>query len=314
MGQGKNYIILYYIGMEEIKYPNGIPFEELEGFNLFRVDPKFNLSPVDNFDPYELLEEHREILEAEKWKFLEEIPLHNIPEFAFSNFTFDQICKAQFSSFIQMDINHLFYRSWGGKEPDPRYELVRKLRNSMWHYGRRMPDWNTLVAAFERIPEFEFGNSDFHTTFDYTTGYNEYGTSKFIRYYLDGIFGYMVHYRGEHRLTIGFNISKNNKLLISQIQLVYGQGNRWLYKLPMNYFEYAIECIAETFPDFKLFLVEGNSLAARIRKSYGKRVADFTDKIFKHVANTYNQPLIGWIRVGKPFKKQHVGFYRIKRI
>jgi len=308
--------------VKEIQYPKGIPLDELEGLNLFPVDPQFDLSPVDSFDPYQILEEHRERLEAEQWRSLEEILLRNIPVYAFSDFSFDQICKAFFSSGIQMEIDRLFRRSFGGaNEPDPRYELVRKLQNSMWHYGDFKPDWNTLVDAYHSIPNFEFSEwagsgvpDDFHTTFDYTNAFNPYGSSKNIRYYLDGIFGYMVHYRNEHRFTIGFNISQNHKLLISQMQLTYGQGNRWLYKLPMNYFEYSIERIAETFPDFELFLVEGNSLAIRIRKSYGKRAADFTDKIFNHVKNTYNQPLKGWVRGGEPLKKKGVDFYQIKRI
>ncbi|MDE2001877.1 MAG: hypothetical protein KGI60_04930, partial [Patescibacteria group bacterium] len=134
---------------------------------------------------------------------------HDFPLGAFVNFSFDELCKFWHSTICSMNesVDVLFTKN-------ARYEIVRKIGSSMWRWGCRKGTWNEVVDAYNGISNFSLDlGPDFEIRLDYTTYYNECGRAKFSRIFLDGVFAYLVYYRGEHVMTIGFSIAEGRKLL-----------------------------------------------------------------------------------------------------
>src|SRR3546814_14926469 len=66
-------------------------------------------------------------------------------------------------------------------------------------YEMRISDWSSDVCSSDLIEGLE-------VTLDYTNGYNEQGMGKHSRTPLDGVFAYLVQYKGEHVMILGFSI------------------------------------------------------------------------------------------------------------
>lgn len=247
--------------------------------------------------------------------------LKNISARNFDVFNFDELAKIYFSIYAYAPVSYLFEgnsRSSRDFYPvaEPDYDLVAKLKISLYQNSKfeedmqNDKDWNTLVAAFRAIPEFDFG-PDFDIRIDWTRGFSQIGWAKYTRLYhtkgkwtdfssslersydkiyLDNQLGYIILKNGKPVLIIGFAISDNKKLLVSQIQLVKPKGNRWLFKLPYHYFDYALLKMQEAFPDFELYFVEGSSLAGKIKSSYGVE-SPMKPETYDYIERTYNRPL-----------------------
>jgi hypothetical protein len=189
---------------------------------------------------------------------------YQLPLQAFSEFSFDDLCKLHYSSFIMMDqsVRDIF-------DNDPRYEIVRKIESSMWRWSMSREQWNEVVDAHERIRNFRFvDNPDFDIRLDYTTSTNEFGRAKFTRMFIDGVFAILVYYKRQHVMTISFSILKDRTLLVQQIQSVKRTGNRWLYKLPKNRVEFVIDLFIKNFPAYQLYLIDGKYLIQRLLRNY----------------------------------------------
>ena len=184
---------------------------------------------------------------------------HRLPEAFYDTCTLEELAKIKASTIIMLpDREQKLF------EDNLEYAIVRKIMSSMWRWGggdtRR--EWNALVHAYEGIRNFSFGLPDFAVTLNYTTWYHPRGWSAFDRdLYLDGVFGFMIHYRGVHVMTISFSFARGGKLLINQVQLRKPKGNRFLYKLPMDRVSYAVMLMKQHFPTFQTYLVDGDSLA-----------------------------------------------------
>jgi hypothetical protein len=182
-----------------------------------------------------------------------------LPRQYLSELSFEDIAKIYWPRIVQMQrsVHEMF-------EHRAEYDLVRKLRNSMWHWGRcsssNGKEWNTMVRAYHGIRQFDFGLSGFTARLDYSTHYNPRGYAQCSRVFLDGVFGFLVYHGDEHVLTIGFSVVQDDRLLVTQIQLVKPKGNRFLYKLPLHYVDYVLARLALAFPHFEIFLVDGGSL------------------------------------------------------
>jgi hypothetical protein len=189
---------------------------------------------------------------------------YHLPLRWLSGFSFDELCKLWYSSVISMDesVTKLF-------DTRAEYEVVRKIKSSMWRWGYGRGTWNEVVAAYEGIRSFIFlDHPDFKVRLDYTTGYNDYGYSKFSRKYLDGVFAFLVYYKEKHVMTIGFSFIEGRRILLQQVQLTSRTGNRWLYRVPANRLEHVLECFYQSFPDYKLFVVDGNTLVDKTIENY----------------------------------------------
>lgn len=182
---------------------------------------------------------------------------------AFAGFSFDELCKIHYSSIIMMDrsVTHLF-------ETSARFEVIRKIENSMWRWGVGKGTWNEVAEAYDRIRTFSFDQTDFEVRLDYTTYFNPYGCGKCSRTYLDGVFAYLVYYKCTHVMTISFSIQEKKHLLIQQVQTTARSGNRWLYQLPANRLEYVIGLFEKYFPGYRLWVIDGNSLVEKTLADY----------------------------------------------
>lgn len=194
---------------------------------------------------------------------------HRIPMQVYDLLTKDELCKIRASSVLMMDesVEEAF-------RTDPLLSLHRKIASSMWRWGVGRGGWNETVDAFEGIRGFSFGHPDFEVTLDHTTGYNECGYSEHSRTFLDGVFGYLVHHRGEHVMTLGFSLMKGRRLLLQQVQLKSRRGNRWLFKLPRNYLEHVIDRFAEAFPRHRIHLVDGADVVGKSLGQYRAALAE----------------------------------------
>ena len=126
----------------------------------------------------------------------------DLPFKAFAEFSFEDICKLRFSASTMMHstVEKTF-------EENVNYELFRKIKSSWWRWGVGKGTWNELVDVYNGIRNFSLDlPEEFEIRLDYTTGYNPQGGSKFSYTYLDGVFGFLVHYHGKHVMTIGFSV------------------------------------------------------------------------------------------------------------
>ena len=184
-------------------------------------------------------------------------------KFMVKKFSFDQLCKIRYSQFIQMDrtVEALF-------EDERQYAIVHKIQNCMWRWGCGSGVWNEVVDAYDGIRNFSIPIADFEVRLDFTTGYNERGRSREARIYLDGVFGFLVYYKGEHVMTLGFSVTKGRRLLIQQVQLAQRKGNRFLFRLPPNRVEFFVERFVAAFPRHKVFIVDGTDICKQNLGSY----------------------------------------------
>lgn len=180
----------------------------------------------------------------------------------FKNLSVDQLFKLRRASIIMMSAS-----VEDAIKSEPRLRVIHKIENSMWRWGTQRTGWNEIVDSYESIRRFSF-HPDFEVRLDYTTSYNECGYSEYSRTFLDGVFGFLIYYRGQHVMTLGFSIMGRRRLLIQQVQLKNRQGNRWLFKLPRNYMEYVVGCFRAAFPKHNLFVIDGGDLTSKNLNSY----------------------------------------------
>ena len=205
---------------------------------------------------------------------------HNLTLSALSRLSLDQLAKIRLSSMYMMssDVENLF-------REEPRYVIVNKIQNSMWRWGFRRSGWNELVDAYNGIRGFTMNYPDFEVRLDYTTGHNECGYSEYSRTFLDGVFAFLVYYRGEHVMTLGFSILSGRRILIQQVQLAKRRGNRFLFKLPKNRIEYVIALFRKHFPRHKLFIVDGSDVANKSLKSYRNGLERLQERLARAIAS-----------------------------
>lgn len=237
-------------------------------------------------------------------------------------FTQDELHRLAWGNCIQSEVGEYFYR---GAEPykyehtDPPAFVIWKIRNAMWHWGW-VDDYNVFVDAYEGIRRWTF-HPDFEIRLDHTRGCNERGTAQHLLkvydvksekepVYLDGAFGFLVYYKGEHVLTIGFSPSRHG-ILLTQVQMRQKKGNRWLYRLHKNYLDYVIDRFMDAFPTTPICLADGSSAVAAIRNFYGQHKDVFDAKgAGTRIQAFYDQPLAGYAR-GKKVKGNMVDFYTL---
>ncbi len=232
---------------------------------LHKVDPAFANQPVNSIEGVEQkLGFCRQYIDSCFSAFTFQNDYFQLSLGALRNFSFDELCKLKYSTRITMErsVTEVF-------EKRPNHEVIRKITSSMWRWGMGKGTWNEVVDAYEGIQNFSLGlNSDFEIRLDYTTGYNEFGHSKFSRTYIDGVFAFLVYYKRRHVMTIGFSFMENHRVLIQQVQLKKQSGNRWLYKFPKNRLEFVIDLCAKYFPHFSLYMINGKSLVKKTIADY----------------------------------------------
>jgi len=255
----------------------GINLRSLTG-ELHHVESEHAAQPVHTIKEVEVkLDFCRGYIKSHFGTFSFESDYFRLPLDAFRNFSFEEVCKLKYSTGTTMDesVTKVFERR-------PAYEVVRKIQNSMWRWGTSNGTWNEVVDVWNGIRHFTLGlGSDFEVRLDYTTGYNEFGHSKYSRTFIDGVFAFLVYYKRKHVMTIGFSVTEGRRILIQQVQLKQQTGNRWLYKFSGNRIEFVIDLFAKYFPDFALCVIDGRSLTKKTIADY-KRGLHQVEKRVEH--------------------------------
>ncbi|MBN9452229.1 MAG: hypothetical protein J0I42_09785 [Bosea sp.] len=184
----------------------------------------------------------------------------------------DELCKVKHQCKFMMD--HSVEEAF---KADPTLRLIQKVGSSMWRWGCGRGGWNETVDAYEGIRSFEIGHPAFEATFDHSTGYNERGYSEHSRTFLDGALAFLVHYKGEHVLTVGFSLMAGRRLLLQQVQAKSRTGNRWMFKLPRNLTEHVLDRLAAAFPNHALFVADGGDLIGETLASYRRGLRAATE-------------------------------------
>ena len=189
------------------------------------------------------------------------VQCHALPDEFYETCTFEELAKLWATHFIQFphQVEKLF-------EESVTHHIAFKLRDSLfrWGYGDAAKEWNSLADTYNGIKNFSFELPEFEVRLAYTYWQWSRGeTPHAPNLFLDGVFGFLIHYRGEHVMTIGFSLACDNKLLLSQVQLRTPKGNRFLYRLPQGHLAYAITLMRKYFPRQMLCLVDGASLVDR---------------------------------------------------
>lgn len=193
--------------------------------------------------------------------------VHSFPIECYDTFSIPEVMKMKASTIFMFSPPELRRRF----DEVPEYRIFEKIRSSLWRWGcvDIREEWNTLVDAYNGIRNFSFGLPDFAVTLTHTTGCNECGRSEHdSELFLDGVFGFMVHYRGEHVMTLGFTFAKGRKLCLTQVQMKKEKGNRFLFKLPTSGVEYALTLLTKYFPTFTPYIIEGASAVEKYLGQY----------------------------------------------
>jgi hypothetical protein len=188
--------------------------------------------------------------------------------------TFDQLCKVFYSRLFMMDrsVEDLF-------EDSLAHAIVQKIASSMWRWGCGSGVWNEVVDTYNCIRDFNIPLDGFAVSLDFVRGTNERGYARDSQTYLDGIFGFLVHYKGEHVMTLGFSIMKGRRVLVQQVQLTQRKGNRFLFKLPPNRVEFFLACFASAFPRHRLCMADGGDIGNVSLQSYERQLEHVLDRI-----------------------------------
>jgi YD repeat-containing protein len=183
-------------------------------------------------------------------------------------------------------------------------ELTWKVQHSLWRYGctRDYPRFvachNGLSRLAVDLPGFDVRIT--HTRSIDTAAWAAHGRDNPI--YLDASFGVLLYYRGKHVMTIGFALSAYG-ILVAQVQLREKRCNRFLYKLPRPYLDFALDLLQRAFPGDDLYLVTGASTTAGIRAAYGRDGADrLSAETASRIEHFYDQSLQGYARTGETIR------------
>jgi hypothetical protein len=187
---------------------------------------------------------------------------------------FETICRIRASSMFAMSssMEELF-------EEDPRHAMFDRIRSSMWHWGAARPVWNDYVAAYEGLRSFSVDLPGFEARITWTNTFCDGNQSDHCDTWLDGHFAYLIHYRGVHVMTLGFSLAGDSRLLLQQVQLASPRGNRWLFRIPGNRMEFAIDLFRQAFPSHEILVVDGVDLARRNIAGYARTLRKTEDRV-----------------------------------
>jgi hypothetical protein len=254
---------------------------------LVKVADEHNESPMGSFDIRHAIGPYaRAYANAYYGEDVKPERLGNLlPAKALTRLSLDQVCKIRHSTIFMMcnSVEDKF-------KNEPRFRIIEKIRSSMWRWGHQRASWNEMVDTYNAIRAFTFGHDDFQIRFDYTTSVNEIGASEYSRTFLDGALAYLVYYKGQHVMTLGFSVVAGYGVLIQQVQLKSRRGNRWMFKLPANRMEYVLGRFREAFPLHRLYVTDGADVANKNLNSYKSGVKFRQEKLAEYEARLPSIP------------------------
>lgn len=250
---------------------------------LVPVADEHSARPLNSFSLLEVLGAKGPVLarymkarRGETFDFTKNV--HHLPVEAFQLLDVDHAAKlAASTDCIMLDESITKYL-----ETNAVHLLVHKLRSSAWRWGFSRLDWNDTVASYNGLRSFSMGVDGLEATLDHTRWHHYHGHAEHSGTYLDGAFAYLVHYKGEHVMTIGFSIVGDRRLLLQQVQLKNAKGNRWLFKMAANRVEHVIDRLLAAFPGFTLFIADGADIGKDSLDSYKRSAAKAKEMVKRY--------------------------------
>ncbi len=227
-----------------------------------KVPAKHDKKPVYSFDLFGILGEPVvEYLEATYENVDPEEVCNRLPSKVLAQLSIDHLAKTIHSSKYISEAENKF-------EANPIIRLMSKIKSSIWRWGCLNAGWNEMVDAYEGLRRFDLGIKDMSVTLDHTNSFNHRGPGIHSEVFFDGAMAFLVHYKGEHVMTIGFSIAGGRRVLLQQVQLKKQSGNRWLFRMPANRIEMIIDCFRSAFPKHQLHVADGTDIVNRNLSDY----------------------------------------------
>lgn len=253
---------------------------------LTRVPEEHTLKPVLAFDAIERFGPHVKAYMEHYWESTDLVEKgHGLPIKAYARLTADEIAKTMVSFRYAMDS-----AIRDALNKDPVVGLVHKIKSSMWRWSWTEMSWNDMLDAYDGIRSFDIGVPGFTVTFDHTSWHNEKGRGVESGVFLDGVFAFLVHWRGEHVMTIGFSIASGHRLLLQQVQMTKRTGNRWLFKFPGNRMELVVDRLKAAFPAHAIMVVDGATVAQKNLDEYLNSHETQLRRLAEHQEKLRRQP------------------------
>ncbi|MFH1874061.1 MAG: hypothetical protein ABH859_02620 [Pseudomonadota bacterium] len=159
-----------------------------------------------------------------------------------------------------------------------------------------IPDQATVNSILAALAAFEF-HPDFEVTFDYRTTVEgrEGRVGEYYQRGFDGSFAFLIHHQGREVMVVSFNIG-DNAIYVNQIQNTRRTGNNWMRSLPQPRREMVLSSLRNAFPGYDIYLVDGESLATRVRDEYHEYDDNLPKEVYDRIVSFYNTPLQGMQR------------------
>lgn len=218
-------------------------------------------------------------------------------------FTFEECLRLWMGSCVQTDLGDVLQKE---------HPLLERLDTCLWQYGFTR-SWNTFVQSLAGLSRLQINLPDFETKLTWAPPLRGDGPARHLTtLWLDGAFGLLLYYKGEHVLTVGFGLASEGAL-IAQVQLRRKQGNRFCYRLPQHYLDMVLDLFQEAFG--AVWLITGTSAVDSIRKAFGRHVPDdYTPEVQARITSFYERPLDGFDRQVKTLQREGRTFRALTKI
>lgn len=209
-------------------------------------------------------------------------------------FSFEELVRLWFSLPVDCDVGR-----WVEKE----HFFVWKMRHVQFQFGPYPQDLNDMVWLQNGLKNVKLpsGMKDFEVRITHTRAFNEQGSSEHSPTYLclDAPLALVLFYKGEHVLTIGFGAA-DRSIFLAQVQLRSKRANRWLFKLPKNHLDFAIDLLRQAFNPEHFWIVDGVSTVKELHRFAAHFFACSEDT---RIRAFYDQPLESFQRTDETSMK-----------
>jgi hypothetical protein len=215
-------------------------------------------------------------------------------------FTFTELCRIWMAEPVQSRLSDYIEKA---------HPLLEKIRLSIWHHGSGR-NYNTFARASSGLARLTWPGAEVRLvcTGKYRCDGPVENVPRGTNLWLDNYFGALIYVGGKHMLTVAFGIGERG-IHLTQCQLREKKGNRFLYRLPAHYLDVAIDMLTHAFPDEPLWIVDGASATAAVRRSYGKAECSMTPADEARIAELYDRPLARYDRSATDTASSEGRFY-----
>lgn len=164
-------------------------------------------------------------------------------------------------------------------ESVPLLRIIKKIELASWRAHSKSLTWNQVVDIYNRMITFDLGMTDLTMRIDLTSDTSRKGYSSYCDVFLDSELGFVFFHQDRHVFSIGFNaIVREGRLSlrIEQVQLRQKKGNRFLYKMGGNYFQFVLERLVRHFAPIVCELRTGEHVVRDCMATYQSEI-DFIE-------------------------------------